>query len=244
MKQITHFEKVMWGLYCEYSYIPQDVWYVKKTRWRREWDEEAKHYHSVNEGTYLEKKSKRSAKQWSFIHSKYHYITKVEPIYSGTLQDFNDYLEYVTTWGARTHRRSPYDYKKSGYGYSGRRRWWRGGEPNSIAKWGKKPPHIKKKTLSEEEIHKREWRKKVKDQRDQGSRFYGGGHKKRALRSGNRAERRYVKASLQSGDWSGSELEWWTKYPDDSYRDALVISDWDLYYDKGKRHWVDPWDWS
>jgi len=141
--------------------------------------------------------------------------------------------------------------------YKNRRRWsTRDGYREEQTKWQKKPEYVKKKKLSEEVIRKREWRKKVKDPRNQGSRFYSGSHKKRALRIGNKAERRYVKAGLQCGDWkyypksstywesyrvcNGECCEhrpttWHYNYPD---------NEWDSYINIGKRQWANPWDWT
>jgi hypothetical protein len=115
MKPVSHYDKVMWGLYCEYSYIPQDVWYTREPIHERVWNEEKERSFYIFQGRYREERhTKRSAAQWSFIHSKYYYITKVDPIYTGSKQDFVNYLEYRTAW-RNGHRRSPYDYKKNGY---------------------------------------------------------------------------------------------------------------------------------
>ncbi len=167
MKQITHKEKVMWELYCEYSYIPEDVWYVERSRPRYEWDEEAKRNQLVGWDTYLEKQSKRSAKQWSFIHSKYHYITKVDPIYTEDeleLEGFINKLEHRDYMGRCIDSRfnNPYRRKKNNnFGRFGGWRWGRRrsgwlGEDNAFKQDGS----YKKKTLSEETIRKREWKQR------------------------------------------------------------------------------------
>lgn len=76
-----------------------------------------------------------------------------------------------------------------------------------------------KKQLSEKEITRREWRKKVKAPRDQGTRFYSGRYKRLATKAGNRCERRFIKAQIKDLDH-------------------------DEYFNQPKRHWANPWDWD
>jgi len=208
MKQVSHYDKVMWGLYCEYSYIPCDVWYTKETIWRWEWDEEAKRNHNVNRGTRRVEHTKRSAKQWSFIHSKYHYITKIDPIYDGSLENFKNYLEFKTRGGR--HRSSPYKKYKS-FGF-----WRRRPEGQDSYK---KQPHHKKKELSEDTVRRREWRNKIKDRRNQGRRFYNETGWTVLQRDCNRKGRRRVKQKMFQEDWDNwshplrrEELNPWDYY--------------------------------
>lgn len=212
MKEVTHYQKVMWGLYCDYSYIPEKRWFVWRKRTR--WNSETKTYDFV--GDYKEWKNRRSNEQWDFIHSKHYYITKVHPVYSGSLNDFREHLE--------NGKRSPYNYKKNAWHFkhshrcgkrSYRWRWTRG----ERTKEQKKPDHVVKKTLTEEETRKREWKKEKNDPRDQGRRFCTGSHRKIACKHGNRAERRRTKQDIHR-------------------------SDWDNMLSRKPQEWVNPWDWS
>ena len=222
MKQITHYQKVMWGLYCEYSYIPSEVYF----KW------------SLFYGKYV-RHGRTSKEQWDFINSKYYYITKVDPIYSGTLQDFREYLEY-RTWGGK-HRRSPYDYKKSNHGSRCRYYSWRYGCHENSSSYRRKPHH-KKKHLSEDEIRKREWKKKKKkDPRDQDHKRNYYGNKKPYVKSGNRAERRAMKSKLKSGEFHAHYAKLCGTNGIYKYH---VPSDWDNFLGRKKREWVNPWDWD
>jgi len=244
MKEVSHYEKVMWGLYCEYSWIPSDVWYEKKWKWGYAWNEEEARntYQALHQ--YEVECTKRSAAEWSFIHSKYYHITKIDSIYAGTLEDFIEYLKPVEN----TRWKNPYNYKKNGYGFRwanrcGKNRYrWR--YTNGVrTKDQKKLPHIKKKTLSIEEINKREWKEKVNKEKRKPNWSYK--RKKDCISKGNRAERRHVKSTLQSGDWSGSQLRWWTHDEDErAWECHLVVSDWDSYQDRDKRYWASSWDWD
>lgn len=231
MKQVSHYNKVMWGLYCEYSYLKPEVYeYTPPWTGRVEW------------------RVRTSKENWDWIHSKYYYVTKIDPIFNGSVEDFRRYLEYRTYRNG--HRRSPYNYKKnmwsSGQHQCGKRtyRWrWTCGERT---KEQKKPKYVQKKTISEEEVRKREWKKKVKDPRDQGTRFYRKKRRQNSCTLGNRAERREVKAELKLKDWKDYGPRWWSQ----EYGHEMIWNyhcapnDWDSYSIKGKRAWVDPYDWD
>ncbi len=58
-----------------------------------------------------------------------------------------------------------------------------------------------KKRLSIKEINDREWRKKVKDPRDQGTRFYASMAKKCVKENSKLSERAKVRAMIAKGDW-------------------------------------------
>jgi len=257
MKQVSHYDKVMWGLYCEYSYIPSNLIYTK--RYRYDWCDVLDM--RVVKDSYLEKHVTRSAKQWSFIHSKYYEITKVEPIYFGTLEDFIDYLEYRCGW-RNTYRKSPYNYKKNGWHFKGSAQCgkntyrWRYKYNEEKTKYEKKPEH-KKKTLTEEEIRKREWRKKVKDPRDQGAAHWKCKRKESYVTKGNRAARRSAKQKLEKSDFRyySKSSTWWDyrlcighDFNGECIHEIVEWNppkdDWDTYSDDPKRQWVNPWDWD
>ena len=114
-----------------------------------------------------------------------------------------------------------------------------------------KQPHHKKKELSEDQIRKREWRKKVKDPRDQDHKKNYYGRKKPYIRSGNRAERRATKMKLKSGDWKNYPRGFWEQRWDESKQDfydswylCYPENDWDTWLSRKNREWVDPWDWN
>jgi hypothetical protein len=163
MRTITHYQKVMWGLYCEYSHLQKKKWSTSYNLYNTDGEFQK---------TIVNNYERRSNEQWDFINAKFYYITKIDPIYEGTKKEFADYLEpYVTYWGGLRHKKSPYDETKPNTA-SPLRRWWRGygwmlRRYPQRSKWQKRPSHVVKKVLSEEEIQKREWRKKVKDPRDQ-----------------------------------------------------------------------------
>jgi hypothetical protein len=79
-----------------------------------------------------------------------------------------------------------------------------------------------------------------------GTRFHTGSHRKVACKMGNRAERRYVRANLQSKDWKDYGPKWWTQEfgHEMMWNYHQAPNDWDSYQDKGKRAWVNPWDWD
>jgi len=258
MKQVTHYNKVMWGLFCEYSYIPAKVWYTEKNKYEWYTDEDGESQRRIV-GSYPVKHVERSSAQWSFIHSKYYYVTKIDPIYGGELGDFISYIDPAEYNSYSLRRRNPYIYKKNQwnpYSHQCGKNTYRWRYTSGKAQKYQKLSHHEKKELSEETIKKREWRKKVKDPRNQGSRYYSGSHRKVACKIGNRTERRETKSQMKSTKWEyypKSSIYWETSdctceccynYRDMQWDYNYPENEWDKYFNKTKRYWVDPWDWS
>lgn len=104
----------------------------------------------------------------------------------------------------------------------------------------RKAEQHKKKILSEEEIRKREWRKKKKDRRDQGSNLDQRKGWTCLQRDSNRSERRGVKAKMQSGKWEAYGKTYWTG--EDQMTPEFSKNDWDNYIHPHKREHLNPWD--
>jgi len=113
--------------------------------------------------------------------------------------------------------------------------------------------HYEKKELSEDEIRRREWRRKVKDPRDQS---LDKAHKKYICNYGRRQERRYVKNKLKQGIWEkypNSRLYWETNrvcngeccdHIPESWDYNYPSNEWDSYYDRHRSSFVDRWAWD
>lgn len=122
------------------------------------------------------------------------------------------------------------------------------------AKWGsslyvggafKRKKHHKKKELSEDEIRKKEWKKKVKNPRDQHIRRIGKGETKYYRKRGHRAERSDIKQVLKTKNWeqyfesstnfeTKDETSWEYNYPE---------NDWDNFLEKDRKDFINSWDW-
>lgn len=127
-------------------------------------------------------------------------------------------------------------YDREAYWKARRNRWYHKQENGAF----RKAEHHKKKVLSDEEKRKREWRKKVKDPRDQGSRFYNESGWTCLQRKANRAERRKVKAKLQSGNWEEYGKTYWLG--EDQMTPWYPENEWDNWVNPKRREHLDPWD--
>jgi len=164
----------MWGLYCEYSYIPSETCYHDRC------------YNNGNKWVhYKEAHTKRSKEQWDFLHSKHYFITKVDPVYSGSVENLGIYVE-KRGWNGK-HIKSPYNYKKDTW--SSRWRWTNG----ETSKYKRNLEH-KKKELSEEEIQKREWKKKFR--KDKAKTYYRRGAGKYYKRLSNKMHRSFERKMI------------------------------------------------
>lgn len=234
MKGITHLQKVLWEIYCEYTWIPNDEWYVLKPDRRYDWTTREYKYVGEKKVWY----SRRSKEQWDFIRSKYYHLTNFEE-YSGTLEEFISYLEPTAYNGRRILRSKPKPEKKYLKKYSK----WRGYREERT-KYQKKEHH-KRKELSEHERVKREWRKKKKDPRDQHSWRYGSGKYKRySCKQGHKAERRDIKMALKERDWTKPIKGIWYSDEEEKEWDFILPDNaWDDFIEKDRKNFIDPWDW-
>ncbi len=197
MKQVTHYEKVMWGLYCDYSYIPSDVWYTERNKYEWYTDEDGECRSKIID-SYPVQRNRRSAAEWSFIHSKYHYITKVDPIYTGSLEDFISYLgKDKTRYG------NPYKYKYNNWNFRfshqcGKHTYrWRctSGRPSGY----QKKPHHKKKELSDHAIAKKDWREKKNLKKDKAKAYWKRGAGKYYKKFSNKLHRQWERRMINNG---------------------------------------------
>lgn len=121
----------------------------------------------------------------------------------------------------------------------------------------RKQAHHKKKELSEETKKKREWKKKLKDPRDQDRKGNYYGNSKPYIELGNRKERRNVKQRLNKSDfryWGKSSTFWdygfciGHDYNGECIKEIVEWNppkdDWDVYSDHPRRQYVNPWDWN
>lgn len=214
MKKISHYQKVMWGLYCEYSHLEKERWSTSYNLYNAEREFQK---------TVVNHYERRSNKQWDFINSKFYYLTKIDPVYDGTKKELADYLEPPTDYrGNVRHRSSPYDETKRNPASPLRRHWhwygWMQRRNPKRSKWQKRPSHVQKKVLSEEEIRKREWRKKVKDPRDQDFHKKYRGDKSGFKYGTKRAHRAFEKQCIANGEYDSLHdrtwqlLENWNSY--------------------------------
>lgn len=212
MKTITHYQKVMWELYCEYSHLNKKKWSTS--------------YNLYNEDGEFQKTvvnhyERRSNEQWDFINAKFYYVTKIDPIYGGTKKEFADYLEPYILWNGKVkHKASPYEKKETNYASLRRRfSWfgWRKRRYPSRSKWQKRPKHVKKKVLDEKEIAKREWREFKKDRRSQKFHKNYRGVKQQFKHDCARFHRNFEKQCIQREDYDKLHhrtwkqcIDWWS----------------------------------
>src|SRR3990172_12428721 len=95
MKKVSHSEKILWKIYCTYTYIPEEVWYETRSSLKYV---EGK---CVFNGTYQVRHSRRSKEQWDFLHRTYHYCIQ-NLICSCTFKEYDKYIE------SRTKYHNPY----------------------------------------------------------------------------------------------------------------------------------------
>ena len=95
--QITHAQKVLWEVYCGYTWSRPEV-YCRNTLF------------GIVEYT------RYSNAQWTYFHQQYYRCTKVEKIYSGS---FADFIKLITN----SNYKNPY--KKKKYGRWWRHRYYR-----------------------------------------------------------------------------------------------------------------------
>jgi len=247
MKNVSHYNKVMWGLYCEYSYIPTDVWY--ETKYVYEWIGDLK----TVKRSYQVKHGRRSAAEWSFIHSKYYYITKIDPIYCGSLEEFATYL---VANGRYSYLKNPYKYKKNGWHFKGSSqcgknlyRWrYTSGNPS---KYKRNIDH-KKKTLSEKEQVKRDWREKKKVRKDKSKTFKSWSNRsagKYYKKLSNQMHRTKEREAIKKLKFDLYTKGWWEERvhndgPTNSWEYNYAINDWDSFYIEDYKYYLDPWMWD
>jgi hypothetical protein len=237
MKSITHLQKVLWGLYCQYTWIPNEEWSILKPD--RRYNFAKREYEYVGEKRHWY--SRRSKEQWDFIRSKYYNLTEFENCTS-SVEEFISYLEPASSWNGKRSTRSaptpskPYNYRK----YGRYCRYGRGGYCETRTKYQKKEEH-KKKELSEDTVRKREWKKKVNKSKSNPEYSYK--RKKDCIEKGNRAERRYVKTKLGSS-YFGQHFPGWKICGTNGCYKEYEETDWDNYIDRDKRYWASSWDWD
>lgn len=195
MKTITHYQKTMWRLYCEYSYINSEVYYTRT-------------FCCIDNCYRTMRSIRRSKEEWDFINSKYYYVTDIDPVFSGSKEDFINHLE-KRTWMGKVLS-GPSAFHSISYG----EHWDRRGRNSGF----KKQLHIEKKELSDKELNKRAWRKKVKDPRDQGSCHDSQSGWTCLQRRSNASERHKVKGMIHN------------------------CKDWDNWTNPTKRENLEPWD--
>lgn len=184
MYKITQTQKVLWELYCEFSWIPEDVWFTEHPKYDYVWNEDGSFKELKTVGSYREKHTRISSKQWDFLHSAYHKCTQVLGIVTESFQQFaNRFLNGFS---------NPYKYKAK---WDSRRYygWWKRRE--NPTKYRHQFYH-EKKELNEKQLAKKEWREKkfVKDKRKS---YWYKGRKTYYKRLSNKNHRRWSKQEIK-----------------------------------------------
>lgn len=151
-----------------------------------------------------------SSRGWDFLNSNYYEITTVFGFEMGKEWFKNYLLKEPNQWD------NPYRKKKKGrWTLYWQRRWEAKGKPSAY----RRNPEHEKKVLSEQEINKREWRKKKGISKDKSKAYYRRGAGK-----------------------------WYKKYSNTLHRqwerEMIHAEKWDEISDKDYKFFLDPWLWD
>lgn len=216
MHRVSHEEKVLWEVYCQYRKIGKTLRF------------------NFNPYTYdLSPGFHRiSGEGWDFLRRHHYYCVKIWKVCDWDFDTFVDKMENGVN--------NPY----GKYARFDRRR--KTGNPGVRRRKYRRKKHHKKKEWSEKAELKKEWRKSKKDRRDQHRSGFGSkSYKKFSIKKGRRAERRDIKTALGREDWSEYGRGWWipANEGENSWEYGYRDNPWDNFREKGRKNFVDPWDW-